>query len=280
MTRFGFVTCVQLGLSCLEAIYEIGGTVDLLVSLPDEMAGQKSGRIYLDDFAQRHRIALFKTRHINDEAARAALAEARLDWLFIVGWSQIAGPEVLAIPRQGVIGMHPTLLPQGRGRAAIPWAILKGLDKTGVTMFQMDSGVDTGPIIAQVEVPLGPDTDASELYAAIDAAHVKLMRSAFPQLAAGTISLSPQNEEAATIWPGRKPEDGRIDLTASVYDAERLVRAVTRPYPGAFVDDGHVRTIIWQAEVAGNTHAPTSASLSFRDGVLVLKDWERTALRD
>lgn len=280
--KFGFVTCVQLGLSCIEAIYEVGGKLDLLLTLPDDRARQKSGRIYLDDFARRHAVPLVKVRHINDPASLVALADARLDWLFIIGWSQIAGPEVLAMPGHGVIGMHPTLLPEGRGRAAIPWAILKRLERTGVTMFRMDEGVDTGDIIAQIEIPMRPNVDAGELYDAVDAAHVTLMKQAFPQLAANAIALREQDEARATVWPGRKPEDGRIDLSGSVRDAECLVRAVSRPYPGAFFDEGGRRTIVWKAELAETDRSLINEApvLQFHDGTLRLIETEQVPLPD
>src|SRR5690242_13717067 len=138
MSRVGFVTCVQLGLSCMEAIYEVGGKLDLAITLHDETAVAKSGRIYLNEFCAARHIPLVKVRNINDADALAAIASAQLDWLFIVGWSQIARRDVLNAPRKGVLGMHPTLLPQGRGRAAIPWAILLGLPETGVTLFKLD----------------------------------------------------------------------------------------------------------------------------------------------
>ena len=275
MTNFGFVTCVQLGLSCIEAIYDVGGRLELLVTLPDNRAVNKSGRIYLDDLARKHDVPLVKVGHVNDPEARAAIEAADLDWLFIIGWSQIAGNEVLEIPRKGVIGMHPTLLPEGRGRAAIPWAILKGLGQTGVTMFKMDAGVDTGPIISQRVVPLHDRIDAAELYAAIDRAQVELMKQAFPLLAAGTVELQVQDEELATEWPGRKPEDGRIDLASSVHEAERLVRAVTAPYPGAFFDDAEGRVIVWQARILPDGEPGELPTIAFSDGKLELLRWER-----
>ena len=88
--RFGFVSCVQLGLSCMEAIYDVGGSLDLAITLEDDMARAKSGRVYLDDFAERHAIDLVKVRNINESRAIAAVESHALDWLFIVGWSQIA----------------------------------------------------------------------------------------------------------------------------------------------------------------------------------------------
>src|SRR6266496_1733341 len=144
--RFGFVTCVQLGLACMEEIYAAGGCLDLAITLRDELAQTKSGRIYLDKFCEERRIDLVKIKHVNDSQSIGAIKEKGLDWLFIIGWSQIAGPLVLDAPKRGVLGIHPTLLPAGRGRAPIPWAILKGLKQTGVTLFKLDAGIDTGPI--------------------------------------------------------------------------------------------------------------------------------------
>lgn len=250
MPRIGFVTCVRLGLSCMEAIYEIGGLLDVVITLRDELAPSKAGRVYLDAFCTEHRIRLLKIRNINDPEAVAQLRMAALDWLFIIGWSQIAREEVLAAPRLGALGMHPTLLPEGRGRAAVPWAILKGLKQTGVSLFRLDSGVDTGPIVAQVPVPIAPSETAGSLYAKINEAHRLVLVQAWPGIARGQVTLHPQDEGRASNWPARTPEDGRIDLGASVADAERLVRATTRPYPGAYVDTRQGRLRIWAASVS------------------------------
>ncbi|ANY18927.1 Bifunctional polymyxin resistance protein ArnA [Tsuneonella dongtanensis] len=278
--RFGFVTCVQLGLSCMEAIYDVGGKLDLAITLEDDMAQAKSGRIYLDDFCGQNGVDLLKVRNINNQTAVAAIQERSIDWLFIIGWSQIARAELLASPTQGVIGIHPTLLPVGRGRAAIPWAIIKGLDQTGVTMFKLDDGVDTGPIIAQRVIPLAADCDAGKLYAAVNDAHVDLIREVFPRLRDGTIEPRAQDDRFATEWPGRTPQDGSIDLAGSVFEAERLVRATTRPYPGAFVDRANGRLVIWRAHRAdriADTTEMTGAQppvIHFSDGMLVVDEWE------
>jgi methionyl-tRNA formyltransferase len=277
--RFGFVTCVELGLSCMQAIYEIGGRLELAITLPDDRAVKKSGRIWLDSFCADHAIPLVKSPNVNDAHVVEAIREAAIDWLFIIGWSQIARDEVLAAPRRGVLGMHPTLLPVGRGRAAIPWAILKGLDRTGVTLFRLDGGVDTGDILDQIEIPLTPATDATALYAASTAAHVSLIKAAYPLLLADALRPQPQDEAAATLWPGRKPEDGEIDLAGTVADAERLVRAVTRPYPGAFTIEGNRKLILWRARIAApDEDCGGDPCLAFRDGRLRALDWEAMPL--
>ena len=269
--RVGFVTCVELGRACIEEILTVGGA-DLpgeglvaLVSLHDHLATAKSGRVYLDQLAARHSLPLTTFRHVNDPDALAALAAADLDWLLIIGWSQIASDEVLAVPRRGVLGMHPTLLPKGRGRASIPWAIIKGLTQTGVTLFKLDSGVDTGDIAAQQVVDIAPDETADTLYAKVAAAHRQLIRDAWPRLLDGTLTLTGQDESQASEWPGRTPADGRIDPTMTLAEIERLVRATTRPYPGAFVEGDTGALTVWR----GSLTRPDDAALAIpaADGV-------------
>ncbi|MDD9207502.1 formyltransferase family protein [Georgenia sp. 10Sc9-8] len=237
-----------MGLSVIEEILDIGGRLDLLVTLEDHLASKKSGRVYLDKVSAEHGVPLRKVSHINDDNSIQAIAEAELDWLFIVGWSQIAGPRVLEAPKEGVLGMHPTLLPVGRGRAAVPWAILKGLESTGVTLFKLDEGVDTGPVLAQEVIELDPGETASTLYTKVEAAHVVLVRRVWPDLLTGDLRPQPQDESMATVWPGRSPEDGAINATdMTVAEVDRLVRAVTAPYPGAFAEyaDG-TRVRVWR----------------------------------
>jgi methionyl-tRNA formyltransferase len=248
--KFGFVTCVQLGLACMEEIYQMGGKLDLVITLKDQIARQKSGRIYVDDFCVQHHINnVVKIRNVNDTEAIAAVQTLEVDWLFIIGWSQIARKPMLDAPRRGVLGMHPTLLPQGRGRAAIPWAIIKGLEQTGVTLFKLDEGVDTGPILAQEVLSLSPNETATTLYERVATAHRTLMRHVWVDLVNDRLVLQPQDEHLATEWPGRTPEDGIIDpKVMDCLAVDRLVRAVTHPYPGAFLDWAGTRYRIWAGQ--------------------------------
>lgn len=274
--KLGFVTCVQLGLSCMEAIYEAGGSLEFAMTLPDDKATSKSGRVYIDDFCASHGITLLKSSHVNNADVIDCIRKLDIDWLFIIGWSQIASVDVLSAPKKGVFGMHPTLLPEGRGRAAIPWAILKGLDKTGVTLFQMDAGVDTGPVAIQIEIPLTSNVTASELYSQVDVAHVRLIHDVVPRILSDQLVLTPQDHSKATVWLGRKPEDGEINLNGSVHDADKLVRAVTHPYPGAFFYCNGVKRIVWSAKVMSETHlsCQNDDRLTFSDGALLIQESE------
>ena len=265
----GFATCVQLGLSCIEEIYRIGGRLDLLITLKDDKAKAKSGRVYLDDIALKNNTPILKINNINDQAVLEALKEFKIDWLFIIGWSQIARVELLITPTHGCIGMHPTLLPVGRGRAAISWAILKGLNETGVTMFKLDEGVDTGHIIGQGVIPLDVKTTATDLYQRVNEMHVALISKYWDDMLSNNITLTNQNDAYATEWPGRKPEDGEIFSSMTMAEADRLIRAVTTPYPGAFFKDGYKTIRVWSAKTDAH-----EGRIKLNDGYLIPIDFE------
>jgi len=267
--KIAFATCVQLGLSCIEEIYRIGGNLDLLITLNDDKAKNKSGRIYLDNVASENDSPLLKIDNINDQEVIDTLRERQIDWLFIIGWSQIAKKEVLEAPTYGCIGMHPTLLPVGRGRAAIPWAIIKGLDETGVTMFKLDEGVDTGDIIGQGIISLGKGTTATELYKKVNDMHITLIEKHWDDIVKNNITLTKQNEMDATEWPGRKPEDGEILNSMTMDAVDKLVRAVTHPYPGAFYNDGEKIIRIWSAQTSVD-----EGKINLSDGYLIPIDYE------
>lgn len=248
--KFAFVTCVQIGLSCMEAIYEINGSLDLIISIPDEKAKKKSGRIYVDDFAKKHSIPVLKSNHINDEVVIEAIKEYGIDWVFIIGWSQIASKEVIEASNQGVIGAHPTLLPVGRGRAAIPWAIIKGLDRTGVSFFKMNEGVDTGLLLRQEEVPIEKNETALTLYNKVNTAHETLIKKLFIDLLDNNVEGIVQDESKATYWEGRQPQDGELSEAMTLDQVDKLVRATTKPYPGAFILANGKKITIWKGIVS------------------------------
>lgn len=279
--KFAFVTCVKIGLSCMESIYSSNGKLDLIITIPDTKAKKKSGRIYVDEFAQKHDIPVLKVNHINDEIAIEAIKEYDIDWLFIIGWSQIASENVIKAPKLGAIGAHPTLLPVGRGRAAIPWAIIKGLNKTGVSFFKMDKGVDTGLILGQKVIPIHENENASTLYNKVNKAHEAFIKVLYQKLKKNQIVALKQDESKATYWEGRKPEDGKILLTMTVDKVDKLVRATTKPYPGAFIIDGDYKIIIWEGIISHKKISNADyLELKLPDGFFYATIFERQIIAD
>ncbi len=276
--KLGFVTCVQLGLSCIEEIYKSGLSLEIAITLNDDKALKKSGRIFLDSISSKKKLKLLKVDNINDQIAIDFIKNNSIDWLFIIGWSQIAKSKILNSPKFGVIGAHPTLLPIGRGRAAIPWTILKGIHKTGVSFFKLDQGVDTGAIVHQEIIYVKKNEDAESLYQKINLAHISGISEVIKMLKSNNLKLIKQDDSLSTFWNARTPKDGEIDLNKSILIAEKLIRATTRPYPGAFVIIKSQKIVIWKAKIVDKVSNSESKFLVFKDGYLLLEEYEESAI--
>src|SRR5436190_15851019 len=231
--RLVWVSFDVMGRDCLAAAAEAGADVVAVVTLPGPIAPDRSGQCSFDEIAAELGARLVETADVNSPETIAALREVGPDMIFVVGWSQLVLDEFIRLPRHGVFGMHPTLLPKHRGRAAIPWAILSGLARTGVTLFEISDGTaDSGPIVGQVEVPLGPDETATTLYARITEAHVGLVREVVPRLLEGSAPRVEQDPRHASAWPKRTPLDGIIDWKPPAPNLTAWRGRRTRPYRG------------------------------------------------
>jgi len=246
--RTVWVSFDTIGRECLEASAEVGAEVVGIVTLPGPVDPDRSGQCSFDDVAARHDAALIATRDVNDLDTLNALRKLEPELVFVVGWSQLVHDPFIAIAREGVFGMHPTLLPRHRGRAPIPWAILTGLARTGVTLFEIvDATADSGAIVGQAVIDIAPDETATTLFARLAQAHVDLTREFVPQLISGSAPRSAQDPTRASSWGKRVPADGIIDWETRAPYLYDWVRAQTRPYPGAFTFLGDEKVIVWGA---------------------------------
>jgi methionyl-tRNA formyltransferase len=246
--RLAWVSFDVMGRDCLTAAAQAGAEVVAVVTLPGPIEPDRSGQCSFDEIATELGARLIETADVNAPDTIAEIREADPDLIFVVGWSQLVMDEFIGLPRHGVYGMHPTLLPRHRGRAAIPWAILSGLATTGVTLFQIADGTaDSGPIVGQVEVPIAADETATTLYEKVTAAHLELVRDYVPKLVDGTAERIPQDTRRASAWPKRTPSDGLIDWETRAPYLHDWVRAQTRPYPGAFTYLGEEKLVVWRA---------------------------------
>ena len=265
--RLVWVSFDVMGRDCLAAAADAGAEVAAVVTLPRPIDPDRSGQCSFDEIAERLGARLIETADVNSPETVAAVREADPDMTFVVGWSQLVLDEFIGIPRHGVFGMHPTLLPRHRGRAAIPWAILSGLATTGVTLFEIADGTaDSGPIVGQVEVPLANDETATTLYDKVTDAHVELVRQFVPQLLDGTAPRVPQDTRRASAWPKRTPADGIIDWETRAPYLYDWVRAQTRPYPGAFTYLGDERLVVWRARPVPLAEAAPAGTVVGREG--------------
>jgi methionyl-tRNA formyltransferase len=286
--RTVWVSFDVIGRECLEEASANGAGIVGVVTLPGPIDPNRSGQCAFDEVAGRLGAALVETTDVNAPETVAAVAALEPEAIFVVGWSQLVREAFIATARRAVYGMHPTLLPRHRGRAPIPWAILSGLAKTGVTLFEItDPSADSGPIVGQVEVPIGRDETATTLYASLDEAHLELVRTFVPQIVAGTAPRIPQDARRASSWQRRTPLDGIIDWETRAPYLYDWVRAQTRPYPGAFTWLGDERVVVWRAApLAVDSRAPAGTIVERRpegpvvacgEGALLLEETETVA---
>src|SRR5207244_3724685 len=173
-----------------------------VVTLPGPVDPDRSGQCAFDEISAELGARLIETDDVNAEETLAAVRDLDPELVFVVGWSQLVREPFIALAREGVFGMHPTLLPRHRGRAPIPWAILSGLARTGVTLFEIaDPTADSGPIVGQVEVPVAADETATTLFDKLARAHVDLIHEHVPPPAAGSAPRIPQDPAPARALP-------------------------------------------------------------------------------
>jgi methionyl-tRNA formyltransferase len=264
--RTVWVSFDTVGRDCLEAAAEVGAETVGVVTLPGPIDPNRSGQCAFDEVAARHGAALIETRDVNADTTLDALRALEPELIFVVGWSQLVRERFIDLASEGVFGMHPTLLPRHRGRAPIPWAILTGLARTGVTLFEIvDATADSGAIVGQVVVEIAEDETAQTLFDRIAEAHVELIGEYVPQLLAGRAPRLPQDPRRASAWPKRTPADGIIDWETRAPYLYDWVRAQTRPYPGAFTFLGDEKVVVWRARpVDAEEQAPAGTIVAAR----------------
>lgn len=157
----------------------------------------------------------------------------RPDLVVVAAFGQILRPEVLGIPPHGCLNVHASLLPRYRGAAPIPAAILAGDERTGVTIMRMDEGLDTGPMLAQADWPIGPDDTTGSLTADLARLGASLLVEALPGWLEGRIAPRPQDDSQATYCRTLQKEDGLLDWALTASHLDRQVRACD-PWPGAY----------------------------------------------
>jgi methionyl-tRNA formyltransferase len=172
------------------------------------------------------------------------------DAIVIIAYGQIIPARLLSIPKLGWINLHASLLPKYRGAAPINWAIVNGETRTGVTFMRIDAGMDTGEILLQKEMEIGPAETAPELAARMSELGAPLMVETLRGLAAGTILPRPQAHELASSAPMLKKEDGRIDWSRPAQEIFHRIRGFA-PWPGAYTSFRGQTCHIW-GEPASN----------------------------
>lgn len=205
-----------------------------------------SGWANLRELAEANHLEYRGFRKVNDKEHLAWAASKDVDIIFAVGFSQLMSLEWLRMPKLGCIGFHPSLLPAGRGRAPIAWMILEK-SFGSATFFLMGEGADDGPIFVQEVFEVKDSDDAGSIEQKIEKAIYKALDTWLPELKKGIWEPVPQEELSAT-WTGKRSiEDGLISWNDSAYYIDRLIKASTKPHPGAYTYFNDEKMIIWKS---------------------------------
>lgn len=250
------VGCLEETLDTLAHLYHLGGSVDAIVTLPGEQA-EKAGVtnwVDLEPFAEAHHIPLHRVElysmksRADAELMRSLNAEVAL----VVGWQRLIPPDLIDLAALGFIGFHGSanFLPWGRGRSPINWSIIEGRDRFILHMFFITPGVDSGDVIGFEVYDICREDTCRSVYYKTAMAQATLIHRFLPKILEGNCPRYPQVGEEF-YYPKRTAEDGRIDWNLPGEDVCRLVRAVTRPYPGAFGLLAGERVRIWRCQYFG-----------------------------
>lgn len=237
----------EVGFSCLSLLLERGDNVVALITHEDN----PNEKIWFQTpavAARAKNIPVFTPESVNNPEWREKIAALRPDLILSVYYRHMIGTKILALPRLGAWNMHGSLLPKYRGRAPINWAVLHGEPRIGMTLHRMVKSADAGAVVDQEGVDLGPRDTAEQAFRKVLPCARTVLARQIDALLAGTAKETAQDESQANYFGGRKPEDGRIIWTQTSRQIFNLIRAVTDPYPGAFVDVGLARLMVWWAE--------------------------------
>ncbi|UVO52856.1 methionyl-tRNA formyltransferase [Sphingomonas sp. SUN039] len=232
----------------LEAMRAAGWLPKLIITVPDDRSAMHSDYVDLGAWGAVHGVEVAKSLNVEQPDILARVRDLDPDFIFVVGWSRLCGPTFQACARSGVMGYHPAPLPRLRGRSALSWTILLQLERTAGSLFWIDEGTDAGALLAQETFELDERVRLGELLDLHMLALRKMLDRVLPRLIEGDVSAAVQDESAATYLSARRPEDGLINWNDDALSIDRLIRAVGRPYPGAFTWLGRKKVTIWDAK--------------------------------
>ena len=241
----------------LEAIIEAGHEVVLVVTQPDKPKGRSGALQFtpVKECAVAHGIEVFQPTRIRLEENVEFLRKYDADIFVVAAFGQILPKSILDMPKYGCINVHASLLPKYRGAAPIQWAVINGDPVTGVTIQQMDIGVDTGDIIVTKELEIASDETGGGLFDKLAVVGAEACLEALEQIGNGTATRTPQNHEEATHVSMISKEFGLIDWSKPAVEIERLIRGLN-PWPSAYTKmDGKTFKIWKAAVVAENSEA-------------------------
>lgn len=244
-----FMGTPEFAVGALEKIIEAGHQVVSVVTQPDKPKGRgkELQMTPVKICAMAHAIPVFQPVKIKAPEAVKILREYEADIFVVAAFGQILSEEILAMPKYGCVNIHASLLPKYRGSGPIQWAIIDGEKKTGVTIMQMDKGLDTGDMLLQKEVEIDKRETGDSLHDKLAAAGAELIVEALPQIEAGKLTPRRQNDEESCYAKMLHKSMGKIDWNMPAEKLDCLIRGLLS-WPGAYTVFRGKNLKIWEEE--------------------------------
>jgi methionyl-tRNA formyltransferase len=257
-----FMGTPEFAATILAALIEAGHRLRAVYTQPPRPSGRghRMQPSPVQALAERHGLAVHCPATLRGPEAQAGFAALPADAAVVAAYGLILPAAVLAAPRLGCLNVHASLLPRWRGAAPIQRAILAGDSETGITVMQMDEGLDTGPILLQARFPIGPRMTSGEMSELLARFGAKLMLKALDGLDRGVVKPRPQPGDGVTYAAKLRREEARLDWRLAAPVLERQVRAFD-PWPGAFFEARGERIRVLAADVVAGPMAPTGTVL-------------------
>lgn len=269
-----FMGTPDFAVGALEALIREGYEITAVVTQPDKPKGRSKELLPSPAkvCALEHGIPVLQPRRIKAPEAIAELKTYEADVYVVAAFGQILSQEILDIPRLGSLCIHASLLPKYRGASPIQHVIIDGEEKTGVTIMQMDAGIDTGDMLYKKEVPIDSEDDYETLSDKLTVLGGEAIIEALPLLTEGKLTPQKQNDEESCYAAMIRKEMGRIDFTRPALEIDRLIRGLT-PWPSAYTGYKGKQLKIWKAvplpEEPVGGHAPGELLSVEKDAVTV-----------
>ncbi len=268
--RLIFAGTPEFAAHALEALHAAGHDIALVLTQPDRPAGRgmklKPGPVKA--LASRLGLPVHQPESLRSEAARRPIADARGEVMVVAAYGLILPQAVLDLPRLGCVNIHASLLPRWRGAAPIQRAILAGDRETGITLMQMEAGLDTGPILAMARLPIGPEETAGSLHDRLAVLGAREIVALLPRLAAGEVTPQPQDDRLAVYAEKIGKAEARIDWLQPAAQIDRQVRAFD-PHPGAWTRLAGEVLKLWRVRPDSGQGRPGEVLQATRAGIAV-----------
>lgn len=269
-----------------ERLFEIGQDHTFTVFSFREEAWEPPYLDHIQQLAEQHKATFYETRNVNHKKWTEFWDTTEVGLIFMVSWRYLVPESIYSRATQGAYVFHDSMLPKYRGFAPTVWAMLNGESSTGVSLFEVVDAVDAGDIIDQKVVSIDLTDTIAEVVEKVTQTYLELITVNFDALVNGTVQPTPQNHDDATFTCKWTPDDSLIDWNRSSQDIYNMIRATTKPYPGAFCYLDGKKLTIWSAELQANPKnyvarvAGRVAEIYRGDGTVILTGDSTILLKD